>query len=89
MPLDPQLPSVEAAIAAAKGAERAALLDPRNETDRLAIARHLYAWFCFDLANHPEVAASRMIALIQVVLRDAVDGHKFVPMPIGKVGSSD
>ncbi len=50
------------------------MLNARDETGRLEIARALYARFCADLACTPEVARSRLVAGMQVVMRDAAEG---------------
>jgi hypothetical protein len=53
------------------------LLDARDEGDRLAIAGQLYARYRADCAGRGEnMARSRLVAGIQVALRDAVEGTR-------------
>jgi hypothetical protein len=55
------------------------LLDARDESDRLEIARQLYERFCADLAREPAMARARLTSGIQVALRDAAQGDKTYP----------
>lgn len=65
------------------------LLNPKFEADRLEIASQLYERFCADLLFlQSDAARVRLIAGIQVALRDAAAGESTVapsPVPVIKV----
>lgn len=55
-------------------------IDLSNDNGRLDYAQQLWARFCDDMKDDPRKARTRMIAGMQIAMREAAEGRKIEPL---------